>query len=183
MLMKSFKELFPRIDDPDFFHCLTKKEESVLRFRVNSQKTLEEVGNLYSVTRERIRQIEIKAHSKLLFNLHALTDFYPYYKEDGITFVCLFDPVLKIDIPFKFSISYDERAINTTFVFFMKKKEKVKTSFSIETVETHMINVAHILLSSLTNDKSFRLLSLFGEHDYQAKYTCKIGNLTKKGEV
>jgi RNA polymerase primary sigma factor len=50
---------------------LTRREERVLRMRVgigigmNTDHTLEEVGQQFSVTRERIRQIEAKALRKL----------------------------------------------------------------------------------------------------------------------
>ena len=48
---------------------LTPREERVLRMRfgigVNKDHTLEEVGQQFSVTRERIRQIEAKALRKL----------------------------------------------------------------------------------------------------------------------
>ena len=48
---------------------LTPREERVLRMRfgigVNTDHTLEEVGQQFSVTRERIRQIEAKALRKL----------------------------------------------------------------------------------------------------------------------
>jgi RNA polymerase primary sigma factor len=48
---------------------LTPREERVLRMRfgigVNSDHTLEEVGQQFTVTRERIRQIEAKALRKL----------------------------------------------------------------------------------------------------------------------
>jgi len=48
---------------------LTAREERVLRMRfgigVSSNHTLEEVGQQFSVTRERIRQIEAKALRKL----------------------------------------------------------------------------------------------------------------------
>ena len=48
---------------------LTAREERVLRMRfgigMNSDHTLEEVGQQFSVTRERIRQIEAKALRKL----------------------------------------------------------------------------------------------------------------------
>ena len=47
---------------------LTPREERVLRMRfgigVNTDHTLEEVGQQFSVTRERIRQIEAKALRK-----------------------------------------------------------------------------------------------------------------------
>ena len=48
---------------------LNEREEMVLRYRYGlddgSQKTLEEVGKIFNVTRERIRQIEVKSLSKL----------------------------------------------------------------------------------------------------------------------
>jgi RNA polymerase sigma factor (sigma-70 family) len=51
------------------FSSLTPREERVLRMRfgigMNSDHTLEEVGQQFSVTRERIRQIEAKAPRKL----------------------------------------------------------------------------------------------------------------------
>jgi RNA polymerase primary sigma factor len=48
---------------------LTEREEKIIRMRfgigVNSEHTLEEVGKHFNLTRERIRQIEIKALKKL----------------------------------------------------------------------------------------------------------------------
>ena len=48
---------------------LSQREEKVLRYRYglddSSPKTLEEVGKIFNVTRERIRQIEVKALRKL----------------------------------------------------------------------------------------------------------------------
>jgi RNA polymerase primary sigma factor len=48
---------------------LRPREERVLRMRfgisMNSDRTLEEVGQQFSVTRERVRQIEAKALRKL----------------------------------------------------------------------------------------------------------------------
>ena len=53
----------------DVLKSLSDREEKVLRFRYGlddgSPKTLEEVGKLFKVTRERIRQIEVKALRKL----------------------------------------------------------------------------------------------------------------------
>lgn len=50
-------------------HTLTRREEEVLRLRYGladgRARTLEEVGQIFSVTRERIRQIEAKALRKL----------------------------------------------------------------------------------------------------------------------
>ena len=53
----------------DLLLTLTEREEQVLRLRFGlddgSSKTLEEVGQMFGVTRERIRQIEGKALRKL----------------------------------------------------------------------------------------------------------------------
>ena len=53
----------------DVLKTLNDREEMVLRYRYGlddgSQKTLEEVGKIFNVTRERIRQIEVKALRKL----------------------------------------------------------------------------------------------------------------------
>ena len=53
----------------DVLLTLTEREEQVLRLRFGlddgSSKTLEEVGQMFGVTRERIRQIEAKALRKL----------------------------------------------------------------------------------------------------------------------
>ncbi len=53
----------------DVLRTLTPREEKVLRMRFGigekSDHTLEEVGRDFSVTRERIRQIEAKALRKL----------------------------------------------------------------------------------------------------------------------
>ena len=51
-----------------FENCLTKREADVLRLRYgfNSMpKTLEQIGQMYGLTRERIRQIELKAKKKI----------------------------------------------------------------------------------------------------------------------
>jgi RNA polymerase primary sigma factor len=56
---------------------LSPREERVLRMRfgigLNSDHTLEEVGQQFSVTRERIRQIEAKALRKLKHPLRSRT--------------------------------------------------------------------------------------------------------------
>ena len=48
---------------------LTSQEEEIIRMRIGlgdgSEHTLEEVGRRFSITRERIRQIEAKALCKL----------------------------------------------------------------------------------------------------------------------
>ena len=53
----------------DILKTLNDREEKVLRLRYGlddgSPKTLEEVGKEFNVTRERIRQIEVKALRKL----------------------------------------------------------------------------------------------------------------------
>ncbi len=53
----------------EVLHTLTPREESVLRLRFGlvdgRQRTLEEVGKEFNITRERIRQIEAKALRKL----------------------------------------------------------------------------------------------------------------------
>ena len=53
----------------EVLHTLTPREEAVLRLRFGledgRQRTLEEVGQQFNITRERIRQIEAKALRKL----------------------------------------------------------------------------------------------------------------------
>ena len=55
---------------------LTPREERVLRMRfgigMNTDHTLEEVGQQFSVTRERIRQIEVRAFEKLQARMREL---------------------------------------------------------------------------------------------------------------
>jgi RNA polymerase primary sigma factor len=55
--------------------CLTPREEHIVRMRfgigMNTDHTLEEVGKRFSVTRERIRQIEAKALRKLKHPRHS----------------------------------------------------------------------------------------------------------------
>ncbi len=67
---------------------LTPREEKVLKMRfgidVSSEHTLEEVGKDFSVTRERIRQIEVKALRKLRHPSRAkrLKNFFEKELED-----------------------------------------------------------------------------------------------------
>ena len=56
----------------DVLTTLTEREEEVLRYRYglsgDKVKTLEEIGTLFGVTRERVRQIESKAIKKLRYS-------------------------------------------------------------------------------------------------------------------
>lgn len=45
-------------------HNFTDKELAIYRQRMSNNKTLEEVGKEFGVTRERVRQIESKIHDK-----------------------------------------------------------------------------------------------------------------------
>ena len=47
------------------FSCLSPREQNILAIRFGEKKTLEEVGKEFGVTRERIRQIETKALTRL----------------------------------------------------------------------------------------------------------------------
>ena len=73
------RELRRMLDD--VLDTLTEKEKKVIRLRFgledNRQWTLEEVGKLFNVTRERIRQIESKALRKLRHpsRLHYIKSF------------------------------------------------------------------------------------------------------------
>jgi len=61
---------------------LTERENTVLRLRFGLDdghaRTLEEIGMVYEVTRERIRQIEFKAMNKLKKSCRKET-LRPYY--------------------------------------------------------------------------------------------------------
>jgi len=78
------EEVFDRILKEEIekaLECLTEREKNVIysRFGLNDGKpmTLEEIGNILEVTRERVRQIEDKALKKLrrLSNRKKLTEF------------------------------------------------------------------------------------------------------------
>lgn len=47
-----------------FFCGLTKRQEEIIKQRYFHDMTLEEVGKLHGITRERVRQIEIKAFKR-----------------------------------------------------------------------------------------------------------------------
>ena len=53
------------IVDIDNSSVMTPREVQVLKLRYIDKKTLEEIGNTFGVTRERIRQIEAKGHRKI----------------------------------------------------------------------------------------------------------------------
>ncbi|KPG69763.1 sigma-70 family RNA polymerase sigma factor [Enterococcus sp. RIT-PI-f] len=84
---KKLDLLFLREEFEKIFDTLTDKEECILRLRFGFEngksKTLEEVGQVYGVTRERIRQIEAKALGKLKGPKYKkiLSDF--YYTKGG----------------------------------------------------------------------------------------------------
>ena len=60
---------------------LTKREKEILRLRYKEGKTLAEIGQVYGVTRERIRQIEAKALHKIRMSNpeHTCDDCYHYW--------------------------------------------------------------------------------------------------------
>lgn len=72
-------------------YTLTEREQKVLRYRFGIgdgyPRTLEEVGNMFSVTRERVRQIEAKAlnklrHPKRSRELEGFLDFIPVGEDE-----------------------------------------------------------------------------------------------------
>lgn len=75
------------------FEALTEKERDIIEFRSGisggEAKTLEEIGNIFGVTRERIRQIESKALAKLCnssydtYRLHSFTNEANVYPSSG----------------------------------------------------------------------------------------------------
>lgn len=85
------------MEEMDIKRCVAKalnslnpkeKDVMILRFRigegVNKIRTLEEVGERFGVTRERIRQIEARSKSKLriLLKKSGATDYAQWYYED-----------------------------------------------------------------------------------------------------
>lgn len=75
------KKLFKE-DILNSLDCLTEKERNVILMRFGfldgEIHTLEEIGTIYKVTRERIRQIENKAQKKL-FRSHYMQEIYKQY--------------------------------------------------------------------------------------------------------
>ena len=67
--MKDDTRKMLKADLENVLHTLNPRERDVMRLRYGMEdgraRTLEEVGNLFKVTRERIRQIETKALRKL----------------------------------------------------------------------------------------------------------------------
>lgn len=55
-----------------FFLQLNEREQKVLMYRFELNLTLEETGEKFGVTRERIRQVEAKAIRKLKYKAHEL---------------------------------------------------------------------------------------------------------------
>ncbi len=73
---------FAKMDVEKYLSCLKKREEDVIRYRFGipidkndtehvGEKTLEEVGQIFKLTRERVRQIEAKALKKLIIAAKA----------------------------------------------------------------------------------------------------------------
>lgn len=81
---KQIEEEFMKRDVEDVLKTITPREEKVLRLRFGFyngiQKTLEEIGEEFGVTRERIRQIEAKALEKLRHPSRS-NKLIPYIKE------------------------------------------------------------------------------------------------------
>ena len=69
--LASVEEIMLREQIQDLVHILTPREAEIIRLRFGLEdgrsRTLEEVGKHFSVTRERIRQIEAKAIRKMKF--------------------------------------------------------------------------------------------------------------------
>jgi RNA polymerase sigma factor (sigma-70 family) len=63
------KPIVRQLIEGQIFPLLTDRERNVLSLRIGwgdgQERTLEEIGSLYGLTRERIRQIEARAHKKL----------------------------------------------------------------------------------------------------------------------
>jgi len=107
-------------------NCLSQREKKVLKMRygidVSTDHTLEDVGRDFGVTRERIRQIEVKALKKLM----------RYAKEHKFETMILFEKfknkeIDNVDeIEFKESIDFDEEEIENDVDYNKKEVKKKK---------------------------------------------------------
>lgn len=120
---------------------LTKREEDVLRMRIgldgNSEKTLEEIGKMYHLTRERIRQIEAKALKKLRLS-QAVLEMVDYVggSTNAIQYIKIFrekyyealqlkDKTSPIDENIKkYENSFKEKKSITPIYFYLKEYSK-----------------------------------------------------------
>lgn len=119
----------------DVLDTLTPREEKVLRLRFGfdngHQRTLEEVGKIFNVTRERIRQIEAKAIRKLRhpsrskkLKGYVVTMRSQEKKESKCT---LLDDIDQY-IPQNVTLTNTQREYLTAVVDLIKQKEVVKMS-------------------------------------------------------
>jgi DNA-directed RNA polymerase sigma subunit (sigma70/sigma32) len=67
---------------------LSPRELKILRMRYKQNKTLEEVGKHFDVTRERIRQIETKIYNKIREEIKIRVNFKSI--EDRFNKICYF---------------------------------------------------------------------------------------------
>lgn len=119
----------------DVLDTLTPREEKVLRLRFGFddgyQRTLEEVGKKFNVTRERIRQIEASAIRKLRHPARSkkLIGFIETGKgqEKNESKTILLDDIDQL-IPKNVQLTNTQREYLTAVVVLIKQKEVVKTS-------------------------------------------------------
>ena len=64
-LGNDFSDMFNMDNIEKVLHTLTPREEALIRMRFFKNESLEDVGNTFNITRERVRQIEGKALRKL----------------------------------------------------------------------------------------------------------------------
>lgn len=57
---------------------LTEREKQVLELRIEQRKTLSEVGKILGISRERVRQIEVKVRKKMKYK-----ELWEKFKEIG----------------------------------------------------------------------------------------------------